>query len=252
MCCYHLVFQALPKPKLNAKQQAELDARLAYKPEAQEAAVDIQKHVRGLLASDRVEIVRANHQQAMTGCGDGYGNGDGSSGGAGGGNNSSSGTSRSRRPPAHTFHPPAKRFHGSNLPRLSQEGRGDGGRGEQQLGVEAEERRLSEVSERALQLAGYQSKKPASPSDEPRVPRYHMEEGRMLLEELALLNAKVRSLCHCFRRGFVFFHQARECFHVIADVSGTHSFSLLQKYYRNSSHCIFTKLARSNILFVAQ
>lgn len=208
--CSHLVVQALPNTKLNAKQQAELDARLAYKPEAQEAAVYIQKHVRGQLASDRVEAVRANQRQAMTGDGDGYGNGDGSSGGGGGGNNCSGGNRRSRRPPAHTFHPPAKRFHGSNLPRLSQEGSGDR---EQQLGVEAEERRLSEVSERALQLAGYQSKKPASPSDEPRAPRYHKEEGRMLLEELALLNAKVRPLCHCFRRVFVFFHQARECFH---------------------------------------
>lgn len=50
------------KAKLNATQQAELEFRLAKKPEAQGAAVNIQKHVRGRLAANRVETLQANQQ----------------------------------------------------------------------------------------------------------------------------------------------------------------------------------------------
>jgi beta-lactam-binding protein with PASTA domain len=53
--------KAVP-PKLNATQQAELEARLATKPEASGAAVNIQKHVRGRLAANRVEAIQANQQ----------------------------------------------------------------------------------------------------------------------------------------------------------------------------------------------
>jgi len=51
------------KTKLNATQQAELEFRLFKKPEAQGAAVNIQKHVRGRLAANRVETLQANQQQ---------------------------------------------------------------------------------------------------------------------------------------------------------------------------------------------
>jgi hypothetical protein len=187
VCCSHPIFKAPSNTKLNAKEKAALEARLAKTPEAQEAAVNIQKHARRQLTTARVDAVRAHQQQSMAGDGDGYDDGRGNSASGNGSGSGSTGSSRSRRPPAYTHHPPAKRFHGSNSPRQSQEG--DDARGGQQLGVEADERRLSEVSEHALQLAGYQSKE-LGPG-ELRVPRYHKEEGRMLLEELALLNAKV-------------------------------------------------------------